>query len=182
MQQTAAPRRIITLEEIAADSSAEKLSEARALLLEYGQFILATNQVAGFCFGSLEQEAARLPLGYTERGGGCLLACVNDIAAGFVCWRDISSDVLPSAWEMKRLWVRPETRGLNLGRLLAQAVLDRSAHADRRAVYLDTVPAAMSAAHKLYLAMGFMSCPQYNESPIAGIEYIVKFLSRRTPF
>lgn len=131
MQQPAAPRRTVSLEEVAADSSAGTLAEARALLLEYGQFILATNQVAGFCFGSLEQEVARIPLNYTERGGGCLIARANGVAVGFVCWRDISSDAIssdaipsdaiPSAWEMKRLWARPEARGLGLGRTLTQA-------------------------------------------------------------
>ncbi|WP_157439951.1 GNAT family N-acetyltransferase [Terracidiphilus gabretensis] len=176
MQQTAAPRRTVSLEEVAADSSAGTLAEARALLLEYGQFILATDQVAGFCFGSLEQEAARIPLNYTERGGGCLIARADGVAAGFVCWRDISSNAIPCPWEMKRLWVRPEARGLGLGRTLTQAVLDRAAHAKRRAVYLDTVPAAMADAHRLYLVMGFTPCPQYNDSPIAGIEYLEKLL------
>jgi putative acetyltransferase len=176
MPQTAAPRSTVSLEEVAADSSAGTLAEARALLLEYGQFILATDQVAGFCFGALEQEVARVPLNYTERGGGCLIARANGIAVGLVCWRDISSDAIPSAWEMKRLWTRPEARGLGLGRTLTQAVLDRAARAGCRAVYLDTVPAAMAEAHRLYLAMGFIPCPQYNDSPIAGIEYLVKLL------
>ena len=181
MQQAAASRRpivseTVTLEEVTADSPAEALVDARTLLLEYGQFILSTNQVAGFCFSSLEQEAARVPLNYSEHGGSCLIARADGVAAGFVCWRDISSDAIPSAWEMKRLWVRPEARGLALGRTLTQAVLDRAAHAGRRAVYLDTVPAAMSEAHKLYLAMGFTPCPQYNDGSIAGIEYLVKLL------
>jgi GNAT superfamily N-acetyltransferase len=176
MPQTAIPRRIVTLEEVAANAPAENIAEARTLLFEYGQFVLSNRAMAGFCYGPLEQEAERLPASYTERGGGSLLARMGGVAAGFVAWRDISSDALPSAWEVKRLWVRPTARGLALGRMLTQAVLDRAAAAGRKAVYLDTVPAAMPQAHKLYLAMGFVSCPRYNDNPIAGVEYLMKLL------
>jgi hypothetical protein len=175
MPQIATPRRA-SLEEIPADAAAETLACARALLLEYGQFILASGQVAGFCFGSLEKEAERLPLSYTERGGGCLMARADGLAAGLVCWRGIAPEAIPAAWEMKRLWVRPEARGLGLGHALTQAVLDRAVAGGRKAVYLDTVPAAMADAHKLYLSMGFTPCPQYNNSAIAGIVYLVKRL------
>jgi GNAT superfamily N-acetyltransferase len=176
MPQTAIPRRVVTLEEVAADAPVETLAEARTLLFEYGQFVLSNRAMAGFCYGSLEKEAKWLPDSYTERGGGCLLARIDDAAAGFVAWRDISSDALPSAWEVKRLWVRPATRGLALGRTLTQAVLDRAAEAGRKAVYLDTVPAVMPEAHKLYLAMGFTPCPRYNDNPVAGVEFLMKLL------
>jgi putative acetyltransferase len=176
MPQIETTRRAVTLKELSGEDSPEKRADARTLLFEYGQFILASREVAGFCYGSLEKEAAQVPLSYTERGGGCLLAYVDGVAAGFVAWRDISSKAIPSAWEMKRLWVRPAARGLGLGRTLTQAVLDRAAAAHRKAVYLDTVPAAMADARKLYLTMGFTPCAPYNNSPIAGIEYLVKLL------
>ncbi len=176
MQQTQAPRRVVTLEQVSADSSAETLAGARALLREYGQFIRASGQVAGFCFSGLEEEIARVPLKYTERGGGCLIARADGVDSGFVCWLDISSDTRPFAWELKRLWVRPEARGLSLGRKLMQAVLDRAADAGCRAVYLDTVPAAMKEAHRLYLDMGFIPCPHFNYNVVTGIEYLVKHL------
>jgi GNAT superfamily N-acetyltransferase len=166
---------ILTMEELSADSTSETLADARTLLLEYGQYILSTS-AAGFCYGSLEKEAERLPSYYTERGGGCLVARVDGAAAGFVAWRDISSAVTPEAWELKRLWVRPEARGLSLGRTLTQFVLDRAVAAQRKAVYLDTVPEALPAAHRLYLDMGFHSCPRYNENPVHDVQYFVKYL------
>lgn len=163
------------MDELAADSAVEMLAEARTLLLEYGQYILSTS-AAGFCYGSLEKEAERLPFYYTERGGGCLIARVDGAAAGFIAWRDISSGATPDAWELKRLWVRPEARGLSLGRTLTQSVLDRAAAAQRKAVYLDTVPAALPAAYQLYLDMGFHPCPRYNDNPVKEVEYFVKYL------
>jgi GNAT superfamily N-acetyltransferase len=164
------------LEEIAATVSESTLAEARELLLEYGRFVIAQPGAARFCFGSLEQEAARLPLSYHEQGGGCLLAWVDAEPVGFVAWRAVSPAVAPDAWELKRLWVRPKGRGLGLGRALTQAALDRAAATGRKAVFLDTIPAAMPAAVRIYLELGFVPCAPYNDNPVEGIAYFVKNL------
>lgn len=164
------------IDELTEGHDASVLSEARELLLEYGRFIIAQPGVARFCFGTLEKEAAGLPLSYIEQGGGCLVAWVHDKAAGFVAWRAVPESVAGDAWELKRLWVRSEGRGLGLGRALTQAVLDRAIAAGRKAVYLDTVPEAMTAAHRLYLDMGFAPTAVYNDNPVEGLAYLVKYL------
>jgi putative acetyltransferase len=165
-----------TIEEITADLDVCRLAEARELLLEYGRFVIGQPGVTRFCFGTLEQEAEHLPLSYIEQGGGCLIAHVKHRAAGFVAWRQAPEPLARQAWELKRLWVRDQGRGIGLGRALTQAVLDRAQAANRSAVYLDTVPAAMSAAHRLYLEMGFVPCAPYNDNPVEGLAYLVKFL------
>jgi putative acetyltransferase len=169
-------RRPFRIEEITAGFDDSRVEEARELLLEYGRFVIAQPGVARFCFGTLEKEAARLPLSFVEQGGGCLIALVDGNAAGFVAWRAVPESVARNAWELKRLWVRNEGRGLGLGRALTQAVLDRAAAAGRAAVYLDTVPEAMAAAHRLYLDMGFVPCAAYNDNPVEGLAYLVKYL------
>ena len=166
--------RAIRLEEINADTAPETLSAARELLLEYGQFVIAHPESAGFCYGTLEQEVARLPFSFLEKQGGCLVAHVNNHPAGFVAWRAVPATVAADAWELKRLWVRPIARGLDLGRALTQAVIDRAVLGHRAAIYLDTVPAAMAPAHRLYLSMGFTPCPPYNNQPVKGLEWMVK--------
>jgi len=55
-------------------------------------------------------------------------------------------------------------------------VLDRAVAAQRKAVYLDTVPAAMAAAHRLYLDMDFVPCAAYNDNPVEELAYLVKYL------
>jgi ribosomal protein S18 acetylase RimI-like enzyme len=65
---------------------------------------------------------------------------------------------------------------LGLGRALTQSVLERAVASKQRALYLDTVPTAMQNAYRLYREMGFVSCAPYNDNPIEGIEYLVKFL------
>lgn len=129
-----------------------------------------------FCFGTPEKEAERLPLGYIEQGGGCMVARVNGKTLGFVAWREVPESASPDAWELKRLWVRSESRGMGLGRAFTKTVLDRTFAVGRKAVCLDTVPTAMAPAHWLYLDMGFVPYALYNDNAIEGFAYLVKSL------
>jgi GNAT superfamily N-acetyltransferase len=174
-QQTTAARSI-SLHLLTTDAQEPELAQARELLLEYGRFVIAQPGAARFCFGSLEQEAARLPHSYIEQNGGCLIAYVDNQPAGFVAWRTLPATVAPTAWELKRLWVRPVARGLALGRALTQAAIDRAIAAGQTALYLDTAPAAMAAAHRLYLDLGFEPCPPYNDNPVEGLAWLRKSL------
>jgi putative acetyltransferase len=169
---------MIQIEELFPTSPETWLAAAQELLLEYGRFVLSRPGAARFCFASLEQEAAHLPLSYREQGGGCLMAFVDRAPAGFVAWRALppSPQVVADAWEMKRLWARPEARGFGLGRQLTQAVLDRAVASEQHAVYLDTAPTTMQNAYRLYREMGFARCDPYNNNPVEGIEYFVRFL------
>lgn len=164
------------LHELTPTDSNGTVAQARDLLLEYGRFVIAQPGTARFCFGSLEKEADGLPLSYHAQGGGCLMAHAHGQPAGFVAWRTIAESVAPRAWELKRLWVRPVARGLSLGRALTQAVLERAIAAGRTAVYLDTAPASMAVAHRMYLDLGFKPCAPYNDNPVEGLAYLRKDL------
>ena len=129
-----------------------------------------------FASAHLSRKPRRLPHSYIDQGGGCLIAYAHSQPAGFVAWRALPETVAPKAWELKRLWVRPQARGLNLGRALTQAVLDRAIETGRRAVYLDTAPAAMATAHRLYLDQGFEPCSAYNDNPVEGLAWMRKTL------
>jgi GNAT superfamily N-acetyltransferase len=157
-------------------SDADLIAAARALLLDYGCFVVSHPAAARFCFASLEQEAAGLPNSYFDVGGGSFLALISGQPSGFVAWRPAPGSLAAHSWELKRLWIPSHARGSGLGRILTQAVLDRASAADRNAVYLDTVPAAMPAAHRLYLSMGFIPCATYNDNPIPDLAYLVKYL------
>jgi putative acetyltransferase len=167
---------IFYLHEVAATDSEGTLAQARDLLLEYGRFVIAQPGAARFCFGSLEKEADGLPLSFHAQGGGCLMAHAHGQPAGFIAWRAVPEVVAPNAWELKRLWVRPVARGLSLGRALTQAVLGRAVTAGRTAVYLDTAPASMAAAYRMYLDFGFEPCAPYNDNPVEGLAYLRKNL------
>jgi GNAT superfamily N-acetyltransferase len=180
----------VQIVELLPSTPAPTLDAARRLLLEYGRFVVAQPGAARFCFGTLREEAEGLPLSFIHQGGGSLLAFVRGEPAGFVAWRALAApqpasiavpgsaapEANSSAWELKRLWVHPSARGFALGRRLTQAVLDRACAAGRKAVYLDTAPSSMAAAHRLYGEMGFVPCAAYNDNPVEGLVWMVKFL------
>jgi GNAT superfamily N-acetyltransferase len=165
-----------TILDLTPASDAHVIAAARHLLLDYGRFVVSHPAAARFCFAALEQEAADLPNSYYDIGGGSLLALIAGQPSGFVAWRPAPGPLAAHSWELKRLWVPSSARGAGLGRILTQAVLDRARAARRNAVYLDTVPDAMPAAHRLYLEMGFTSCAAYNDNPIPDLAYLVKSL------
>jgi hypothetical protein len=83
----------VQLVELTATSPAGLLRRTREVLLEHRRFGISSPVAAQFCFGSLEKEAARLPLSFHEQGGGAMIGLVGDQPAGddqtdgFVAWR-----------------------------------------------------------------------------------------------
>lgn len=169
-------KRDFTLEYLKPSCAAYKLDAAKSLLLEYGHFVVSHPSVASFCYGALEQEAADLPSSYLDQNGGAIVASTNHHPVGFVAWRSLPPPEFASAWELKRLWLRPQARGLGIGRALAQEVLERAKANGKSIVLLDTAPDVMPAAYRLYLQMGFEECPPYNSRPLEGIVYMRKCL------
>jgi putative acetyltransferase len=160
----------VKIEVIDAASSAASIEAARALLLEYGRFVLEIEGPARFCFEKLEDEAKGLPDSYAVAGGELLLAWVNGVAAGCVTYRALAGPA--RGCEMKRLWVRPEFRGLALGERLTLELFERARLAGFEAVYLDTVPATMGAAYRMYLRMGFVECAPFHRSATEGMMFM----------
>jgi ribosomal protein S18 acetylase RimI-like enzyme len=135
---------------------------ARALFEEYQESL-------GFslCFQNFDAELASLPGAYAPPDGRLLLAFAGAEPAGCVALRKIEEAVC----EMKRLWVRPAFRGTRLGRRLAEALMAEARSIGYRAVRLDTLP-SMQAAQALYLSLGFVDIPPYNDHPIEGTRFM----------
>jgi len=67
--------------------------------------------------------------------------------------------------------VRSGFRGLGVGRVLAQALMDQAVRAGYSAMLLDTLD-DMEAARGLYVALGFVEIPPYYYNPIPGAHYL----------
>jgi putative acetyltransferase len=163
-------QRVFHIEPLNTASSAATIEAARALLLEYGHFVLEAEGPARFCFGKLEDEAKGLPGSYAAQGGEILLAWMDGEAAGCVTYRALAG--VPGGCEMKRLWARPAFRGTGLGERLTQEVFDRARLAGYDAVYLDTVPETMGAAWRMYQRLGFVECPPFHGSATTGMVFM----------
>jgi ribosomal protein S18 acetylase RimI-like enzyme len=142
------------------------LDEARAIFREY-----ANSLDVDLCFQDFEAELASLPGEYTAPQGALLLATVDGEVAGCGALRPLPGCDYANACEMKRLFVRPAFRRFGLGRLLAQALLDRGLQAGYSAMLLDTLD-DMEAARGLYASLGFEEIPPYYFNPIPGAHYL----------
>lgn len=163
--QPARPSRaaVITL---ANPAQPQEWAAVRVLLREY----IASLGV-DLHFQDVETELAALPGQYAPPRGALLTATVDGALAGCCALRPLDTVDYANACEMKRLFVRPAFRGLGLGRVLAEAILDAARQAGYACVLLDTL-SDMETARALYQDLGFEEIPPYYHNPIAGSHYL----------
>jgi ribosomal protein S18 acetylase RimI-like enzyme len=143
-----------------------ELLATRTIFTEY-----AASLSIDLCFQDFAQELEDLPGEYTEPRGALLLAWVGDAVAGCCALRPFDGSDYANAAEMKRLYVRPAFRGLGLGRMLAEGILDAARSAAYHCVLLDTLD-DMESARALYEDLGFIEIPPYYHNPHAGAHYL----------
>ncbi|MGE0873089.1 MAG: GNAT family N-acetyltransferase [Burkholderiales bacterium] len=141
--------------------SPEAVATARSLFREYADAIGTSLEYQGF-----SAELAALPAPYVPPRGALLIAYVDGSAAGCAGLRPIDD----ASGEMKRLYVRPDCRGLGLGRRLVEAVVRSARDAGYRALRLDTLP-GMATAQTLYRQLGFVETPPYGDTYLPGTRF-----------
>jgi ribosomal protein S18 acetylase RimI-like enzyme len=138
----------------------------RSLFIEY-----AASLNVDLCFQNFSDELDSLPGEYAAPRGALVLASVDGNFAGCCAMRPLDTVDYTNACEMKRLYVRPSYRGLRIGRLLAESILDMSRQAGYDCILLDTLD-DMESARALYQELGFEEIPPYYYNPIAGAHYL----------
>lgn len=147
-------------------SGEDHLGQIRALFAEYSNAVSVD-----LCFQNFADELRTLPGEYIGPRGVLLAVTVGNEFAGCCAMRPLDTVDYANACELKRLYVRPAFRGLGLGRLLAEAILDTARLADYDCVLLDTLN-DMESARALYEGLGFREIPPYYFNPIAGAHYL----------
>jgi ribosomal protein S18 acetylase RimI-like enzyme len=153
---------------VEADDSAD-VEEIRRLFEEYAQSLGVDLSFQGF-----DEELVSLPGTYSAPGGRLLLAKDGRRAVGCVGVRPFDDGIC----EMKRLYVRPEARGLGVGRKLAEAAIAVGKSAGYRAMRLDTLP-TMGSAQDLYRQLGFREVAAYRYNPVPGTSFLELGLDSR---
>ncbi|HEV7466886.1 MAG TPA: GNAT family N-acetyltransferase [Candidatus Dormibacteraeota bacterium] len=148
---------------IAEAVAGDELALVRELFEEYAAWLGFSLAFQGF-----DAELAGLPGAYAPPAGRLLLARCGGAAAGCGGLRPLSG----GACEMKRLYVRPAFRGRALGRLLARRLVAEAATTGYARMLLDTIPARMAGAERLYRSLGFREVPAYYDNPVPGVSYL----------
>jgi putative acetyltransferase len=142
------------------------LDATREIFREYAQGL-----GVDLAFQNFEAELAGLPGEYAPPAGMLLLALVDGQLAACGAFRPLADVDYPNACEMKRLYVRRAFRRFGLGRMMAQALIDRATQAGHSTMLLDTLD-DMEVARSLYGSLGFEEIPPYYFNPIAGAHYL----------
>jgi len=152
--------RMLTISQVQTPGQIE---QARELFLEYAQSL-------GFslCFQDFDKELACLPGDYSPPDGRLFLAEHDGQIAGCAALHRLDA----TSGEMKRLYIRPQFRGLGLGRILAERILSEGKSIGFRRLRLDTVAGVMDDAIALYRRLGFREIEPYRQNPIAGALYM----------
>jgi len=122
-------------------------------------------------FQDVDRELNELAIEYNHPTGALLLAYDGDKAIGCAGIRKIDAHRA----ELKRMFVDPGYRGLQLGPGLLQMAIDEARQLGYHSIRLDTVP-SMRSAIKLYQSAGFREIEPYRFNPIAGALFMEKEL------
>jgi ribosomal protein S18 acetylase RimI-like enzyme len=136
--------------------SPEQIEEIRKLFREYECWLNID-----LCFQNFENELANLPGKYAKPNGRLFLISVKNRPAGCIALREIDVEVC----EMKRLFVREDFRGLSLGKMLIEKLIEEATNTGYKKMRLDTLPDKMPLAVKLYKSYGFREITPYYHNP-----------------
>jgi len=150
------------LEVIRSASTDSDFIQARALFEEY-----AAGLRIDLCFQGFSQELDTLSRMYGPPRGVLLLAEIEEVAAGCAAVRPLE-DV---TCELKRVYVRPDCRGMGLGRRLAETALHAAREMGYTRIRLDTLP-HMATAQRMYKHLGFRDIPAYYGTPVQGQRFM----------
>lgn len=138
------------------------IDEVRKLFEEY-----ASSLGISLDFQDFDKELVDLPGDYGPPEGCLLIALWQGQVGGCVALRKFGVGIC----EMKRLYTKPQFRGLGIGRALSEAVIEKGRRIGYKRMRLDTLP-SMKTARSLYASLGFKEIGSYRYNPIEGTVFM----------
>ncbi|MCC0644640.1 MULTISPECIES: GNAT family N-acetyltransferase [unclassified Clostridioides] len=140
----------------------ENLENVKILFTEYSNSLNID-----LCFQDFNNELKTLPGKYEKPSGSLILAFVDENLAGCVALKKLEDKVC----ELKRLYVRDKFRGLKIGKILLEEIVEEAKKIGYTYMRLDTLP-SMKSAQGLYEKIGFYDIDPYTYNPIEGARYM----------
>ena len=122
-------------------------------------------------FQNIDAELDNPAHKYTAPEGEILVAVKDNQVIGMVAYHRHTDE----RCEMKRLYVKPEARGLHLGDTLVKEILEHAKKAGYKEMVLDTI-VPLKSAIGLYKKYGFEKCAPYYNNPMDDVIYMSKRL------
>ena len=134
-----------------------------SLFNEYTEFLNIQNKSFKkyLTLQKYDDEVKNLEHKYGLPFGRLYLACYNNKPAGCIALRKLDNENC----EMKRLYVRPEFRGKQIGSGLIQKIIIDAREIGYKHMLLDTLP-SLKTAIMMYKKIGFYEISAYNDSPV----------------
>ena len=155
-------RRMITIKD-----GIDHIPQVRELIIEYTKRLNRD-----LSFQNIEEELEDPAVKYTAPEGELLVAVDEaDTVLGMVAYHRHSFE----RCEMKRLYIKPEMRGLHVGDLLVEEIIEHARKAGYKEMVLDTI-VPLRAAIGLYKKHGFQECEPYYDNPMDDVIYMKKDL------
>ena len=126
---------------------------------------------ADLCFQSFDAELADPLKKYGAPKGALFLAYYNNEPAGCIALQTLPD----GSCEMKRLYVKPDSRKHKVGDALVQQLLETAKTLGYQKMKLDTLE-RLQAAISLYKKHGFLVTTAYYQNPLPEVVYMEKEL------
>lgn len=142
--------------------------KVKELFSEYTDMLVKSdNDFANYLqLQDYDLELENLDKKYGLPKGRLYIATVEGDVAGCIALRNIDD----KSCELKRLYVRPEFRGNQIGQMLIEQIISDARDIGYKQILLETLPFLKSAIY-IYEKLGFYQIRPYNDSPMKNSIY-----------
>lgn len=152
----------------------DKREEIKEMFSEYMDMLISNDNTFKeyLTIQNYDREIQDLEMKYGMPEGRLYILYYDDKPAGCIGMRKLDDQ----RCEMKRLYIREEYRGENLGRMLVERLMEDAKKAGYSQMLLDTLP-FLESAIELYSKVGFYETDSYiPDSPMRDAIYMRKDL------